>query len=94
MCGRLNPDMLPIPATPKAREIKEDKMDNVSEYANKNGVIAESGCSDGWSSHKDEVNGECPDCGYPTVNGDAASGCNWSPIACNTCGHRPCDLSC
>jgi hypothetical protein len=69
-------------------------MYNVSEYANKNGVIAESGCSDGWSSHKDEVNGECPDCGYPTVNGDAASGCNWSPIACNTCGHRPCDLSC
>jgi hypothetical protein len=57
-------------------------------------VIRESGCSDGWSSREDEVNGECPECGMQTVDGEAASGCNYSPIACGTCGHKPCDGSC
>ena len=35
--------------------------------------IFEVGCSEGWSSDKSEVNGECPDCGMPTVDGKAAS---------------------
>ena len=29
--------------------------------------ISEPGCCDGWSSYSDEVDGECPDCGTPTV---------------------------
>lgn len=56
--------------------------------------ICEPGCSDGWSSEKSEVNGECPKCGKETVNGIAASGCNYSPIICDTCGWSPCDGSC
>jgi hypothetical protein len=56
--------------------------------------ICESGCCDGWDSDESEVDGECPDCGYPTVGGFAASGCNWSPCVCKTCGYRPCDQSC
>ena len=51
-------------------------------------------CSDGWSSSENEIDGECPDCGEPTVDGYAASGCNYSPITCETCGARPCDGSC
>jgi hypothetical protein len=30
----------------------------------------------------------------PTVDGDAAEGCNWAPIDCETCGSRPCDQGC
>ena len=56
--------------------------------------ISEAGCSEGWSSYKSEVNGECPDCGMPTVDGKAASGCYYSPVSCDTCGHRDCDGSC
>lgn len=51
-------------------------------------------CSDGWRYGLDEVNGECPDCGYPTVDGEAFEGCNWSPVLCQTCGDAPCDGSC
>lgn len=51
-------------------------------------------CCDGWSSSKEEINGVCPECGEPTVDGDAAKGCNWSPCTCDTCGARPCDNSC
>jgi hypothetical protein len=56
--------------------------------------IREIGCCDGWSSLVSEINGECPDCGYPTVDGDAASGCYYSPVICKTCGYAPCDGSC
>ena len=56
--------------------------------------ICEHGCSDGYSSFKWEVDGVCPDCGYPTVGGKAASSCYWSPVDCETCGRRPCDGSC
>ncbi len=39
--------------------------------------------------------GECPDCGGPVdADGDACSGCNYSPCICETCGARPCDGSC
>jgi hypothetical protein len=51
-------------------------------------------CCDGWSSSKEEINGECPDCGMETVDGQAASGCHYSPCDCKTCGAQPCDQSC
>ena len=51
-------------------------------------------CSDGWSYPDEEVNGICPKCGTPTVNGVAQSGCNWSPVECDECGWAPCDDSC
>lgn len=50
-------------------------------------------CCDSYN-YSDEVDGECPDCGEPTVDGEAAAGCNYSPVICDTCGHRPCDESC
>lgn len=51
-------------------------------------------CWDGWSEPESAVNGECPDCGMPTVDGGAQYGCHYSPQACDTCGSRPCDHSC
>lgn len=57
-------------------------------------VLSEPGCADGWSSYADTVNGECPDCGTPTVDGEAAYGCNHSPEKCDTCGRRVCDDYC
>jgi len=51
-------------------------------------------CCDVWSSKPEEINGKCPECGGPTVDGDAAEGCNWAPIDCETCGSRPCDQGC
>lgn len=56
--------------------------------------LVEWGCCDGWSSKESEVNGKCKDCDMPTVDGDAAYGCNWSPISCKTCGYKSCDQSC
>lgn len=50
-------------------------------------------CCDGWDYGKPV--GECPDCGAPVdEEGDAVTGCNYSPLECKTCGSRPCDLSC
>lgn len=51
-------------------------------------------CADGWEYDDDKINGECPDCGAPTVDGHAQYGCNYSPITCKTCGSAPCDQSC
>ena len=51
-------------------------------------------CCDGWSYYKEEINGECPDCGAETVDGHAADGCNYSPVTCETCKSAPCDQSC
>ena len=51
-------------------------------------------CCDGWHYDDNEVDGECPDCGCPTVDGQAQEGCNYSPVECKTCGWAPCDLSC
>ena len=39
-------------------------------------------------------NGYCPDCGRPTVNGEAQEGCEYSPTSCETCGYAECDGSC
>lgn len=41
-----------------------------------------------------QINGECPDCGEPTVDGDAYENCWYSPTDCETCGNSPCDDSC
>jgi hypothetical protein len=41
-----------------------------------------------------EPNGECPDCGEPTYDGEAVYTCVYSPQTCETCGARPCDRSC
>ena len=60
----------------------------------KNKILSEPGCCDGWSSNSTDVNGECPECGMPTVDGMAAYGCSWSPVVCKTCGYKPCDGSC
>lgn len=51
-------------------------------------------CSDGWSTPDVEIDGTCEECGEPTTGGEAASGCYYSPVACDKCGSRPCDESC
>jgi hypothetical protein len=51
-------------------------------------------CSDGWKFDYDDVNGECPNCGTPTVDGQAYEGCFYSPVECDVCGWAPCDGSC
>ena len=51
-------------------------------------------CADGWKYDDGEINGSCPDCGTPTVDGHAFEGCNYSPIICKTCGDAPCDDYC
>lgn len=42
----------------------------------------------------DQIDGECPECGCPTVDGCAYEACGYSPTICETCGSAPCDLSC
>jgi uncharacterized protein (DUF983 family) len=42
----------------------------------------------------DEINGECPNCGEPTVDGDAYENCTYSRRECDVCGWSPCDDSC
>lgn len=60
-------------------------------------------CCDGWQIiiDDDEYLGECPDCGAEAVitkDGSypprAYTGCNYSPVVCETCGDAPCDYSC
>lgn len=51
-------------------------------------------CSEGWYYRDEEVDGECPKCGTPTVDGEAQSGCHWSSIECEECGDAPCNGSC
>lgn len=52
-------------------------------------------CADGWDfSDDDGVKGVCPDCGEPTIDGTAITGCNYSQVDCKTCGASPCDGSC
>ena len=56
--------------------------------------LEEPGCCDSWVSYESKVNGECPECGTPTVDGHAAYGCNWSPVSCECCGRAFCDDYC
>ena len=51
-------------------------------------------CADGTYYEDSEVNGTCPECGEPTVDGEAQSRCNYSPVECEECGYAPCDESC
>lgn len=41
-----------------------------------------------------DINGECAECGQPTVDGNAFDRCSYSPKLCQTCGWSPCDESC
>ncbi len=40
------------------------------------------------------VDGECPDCGSPTLEGTAVFCCTYSPITCKTCEYSRCDKYC
>lgn len=51
-------------------------------------------CCDGTDFREEEINGECPDCGNPTVDGEAFECCHYSSTECETCGWAPCDGSC
>jgi len=52
-------------------------------------------CCDPVEYSKDEiVDGECPECGEPTIDGDAEEICNYSRTECEVCGWSPCDGSC
>ena len=51
-------------------------------------------CCEGWDFREDTV-GVCPNCGDDVdIDGDAVTGCDWSPTECELCGSRPCDGSC
>ena len=41
-----------------------------------------------------EINGKCPACHEPTVDGDAFEQCLYAEVICEICGHAPCDQSC
>ena len=50
-------------------------------------------CCDDWDYGPAVSN--CPDCGEPVnEDGEAVTGCKWSPTDCETCGSRPCDGLC
>ncbi len=51
-------------------------------------------CCDPTSFNGNEIDGECPECGEPTVDGDAFEKCGYSPCQCDICGYSPCDESC
>ena len=46
------------------------------------------------SEISEEPNGECPDCGGDTFDGESVYICYYSPLDCETCGAQPCDGSC
>jgi hypothetical protein len=51
-------------------------------------------CSDNVGADG-EANGECPDCGEATVDGEAKNVCAWSgDEPCETCGYASCYLGC
>lgn len=41
-----------------------------------------------------QINGECADCGEPTVDNEAYENCYYSKTICETCGWSPCDEAC
>lgn len=51
-------------------------------------------CCSNTGYTRSEINGECPDCGEPTVDGNAYDCCDYSTIQCETCGWAPCNESC
>jgi hypothetical protein len=46
------------------------------------------------SDFEANANGNCPDCGTPTIDGDAYSCCYYGAVECTSCGHAICDGSC
>ena len=51
-------------------------------------------CCDGTGYNEEDINGEGPKCGEPTVDGEAYENCGYSPEDCETCGRSGCDGSC
>lgn len=51
-------------------------------------------CCEPSGLDKEDTDGECPECGQPTKDGQAIECCAYSPIACEKCNWRPCDGSC
>jgi hypothetical protein len=51
-------------------------------------------CCSASGYYYSDIDGECPHCGEPTVDGDAYENCSYSPTQCDTCGYSPCDESC
>lgn len=51
-------------------------------------------CCEPQGYQKEEVNGECPECGGDTVDGDALEKCGYSPCDCEVCDSHTCDGSC
>lgn len=51
-------------------------------------------CCESNGYTREQIDGECPECGEPTVDGDAFESCGYSPLQCKTCNSRPCDGSC
>jgi hypothetical protein len=51
-------------------------------------------CYNNTNYSEEDINGVCPDCGEPTVDGNTYDRCYYSPTLCDTCGYAPCDGSC
>lgn len=51
-------------------------------------------CCESSGYKKEEINGVCPVCGEPTVDGYAYEQCYWSLEECEVCHWAPCDGSC
>ena len=62
--------------------------------SNKDEYQVDSSCCSPSGYEPKEINGKCPACGEPTIDGDAFENCSYSPTICKECGHSPCDQSC
>ena len=54
-------------------------------------------CCEPSGYDENQINGECPDCGEPTVDGDAFYYCGYEPQDdddCHTCGTKYCTGYC
>jgi hypothetical protein len=51
-------------------------------------------CCEPSGYSEDEIDGECPSCGQPTVDGDAYEQCYYSDVLCEVCGWSPCNGGC
>lgn len=53
-------------------------------------------CCEPWPANPEDSVGQCPDCQSDVdKHGECTEeGCGYSPIACDTCGWKPCDQSC
>lgn len=58
------------------------------------GFIVSESCCGGGSYDEDDVDGECPYCGAPMIDDQAAEQCSGSECHCDYCGDSPCDGGC